>query len=58
VPEVADKLVKDAKTGSVQHVKLLLQVLGLEKGGMKPRTSGPREKTLEEIIMECWEKEP
>jgi hypothetical protein len=58
IPEIAAKLVTDAKTGSVPHMKLLLQLLGLEDGGLTAKESSRREKTLEEIVMEQWHKEP
>jgi hypothetical protein len=58
VPEVATKLVEQAKTGNIPHMKLLLQLLGLEDGGLTPTRVGPREKTLEEVLMEQWNNEP
>jgi hypothetical protein len=58
LPDVAEKLATDAKTGSISHMKLLLQLLGIEDGGLKPKQRSRREKTLEEILMEQWRKEP
>ena len=56
--EVATKLATEAKAGSIPHMKLLLQLLGLEDGGLTPQKSSRREKSLEEIVMEQWRKEP
>ena len=58
LPDVARKLVTDAKTGSIPHMKLLLHLLGLEDGGLTPKQRARREKTLEEIVMEQFRKEP
>jgi hypothetical protein len=56
--EVATKLAMEAKAGSIPHMKLLLQLLGLEDGGLTPKERSKREKSLEEIVMEQWRKEP
>jgi len=58
IPEVAAKLAEQAKEGSVAHMKLLLQLLGLDDGGFVVVEPGKREKTLEEILLEEWHKEP
>ncbi len=55
---VIEKLTEEAKKGSVSHMKLLLQLLGLEDGALGRQEEGPREKTLEEILMEQWRNEP
>ena len=39
-------------------MKLLLQLLGLEDGALSRKEEGPKEKTLEEILMEQWRNEP
>jgi hypothetical protein len=58
IPDVAAKLAEKAKEGSVAHMKLLLQLVGLEDGGFVVVEPGKREKTLEEILLEEWHKEP
>ena len=58
IADVADKLVEQAKAGSVTHMKLLLQLLGLDDKGFVVVEAGKREKTLEEILLEEWHKEP
>ncbi len=58
VPDVSMKLAEEARKGNIQHMKLLLQLLNLDEGGLTPREAGPKEKTLEEILMEQWHKEP
>ncbi len=55
---VIEKLKDEATKGSVSHMKLLLQLLGLEDGALRRKEEGPREKTLEEILMEQWRNEP
>jgi hypothetical protein len=58
VPASAEALAKGVGSGSVPHIKLLLQLVGLDEGGLCPEIVRPREKTLEEIVMEQWRKEP
>ncbi len=58
LPAVVGKLADEAAKGSVSHMKLLLQLLGLEDGALSRKDEGPRERTLEEILMEQWRNEP
>ncbi len=58
MPDAAKALGAKAGDGSFSHMKLMVQLLGLEKGGLKPRQKVKREKTLEQILQEQWEKEP
>jgi hypothetical protein len=58
IPGSAKALADGASSGSVPHIKLLLQLVGLDDGELAPETVRPREKTLEEILMEQWRKEP
>jgi len=58
IPAIAARLVTDAKQGSVSHMRLLLHLLGIDYGGLGDRENRPVEKTLEEILMEQWAKEP
>jgi hypothetical protein len=58
IPEVAAKLAEQAKEGSVAHMKLLLQLLGLDDDGFVIAEARPQEKTLEQILLEEWQKQP
>ena len=58
IPGTATALVKGATGGSVPHIKLLLQLVGLDEAGFAPVVVRPQEKTLEEIVMEQWYREP
>jgi hypothetical protein len=58
VPDAAAALADGASGGSVPHIKLLLQLVGLDEDGFTPKEVKPKEKTLEEIVMEHWYREP
>jgi len=58
VRETATALADGAKEGSVPHIKLLLQLVGLDDGSFAPVVVRPKEKTLEEFVMEHWYREP
>jgi hypothetical protein len=58
VPKVADKLVEEANKGSVPHIKLLLQLLGLEDGGLDIKQAGAESRTLEQVLMDQWHRQP
>lgn len=58
VPESATALAEGASSGSVPHIKLLLQLVGLDQAGLAPVVVRPKEKTLEEFVMEQWYREP
>ncbi len=58
VPKSAKALAEEAETGSVPHIKLLLQLVGLDEGKLVSDEVKPRERTLEEIFMERWNSEP
>ena len=58
VREAATALADGAKGGSVPHIKLLLQLVSLDEGGFAPIVVRPKEKTLEEFVMEQWYREP
>src|SRR5580704_8560739 len=57
VPQTVTALAEGASGGSVPHIKLLLQLVGLDEGGFTPNEVKPKEKTLEEIVMEHWYRE-
>jgi hypothetical protein len=58
VLESATALADGAKEGSVPHIKLLLQLVGLDEAGFAPVVVRPKEKTLGEYVMEQWYREP
>lgn len=58
IPKAATALVVGATKGSVPHIKLLMQLVGLDDAGFAPVVVRPQEKTLEEIVMEQWNREP
>ena len=58
VGDTATALAEGASGGSVPHIKLLLQLVGLDEGAFAPVVVRPKEKTLEEIVMEHWYREP
>ncbi len=58
VPESASALAEGAGQGSVAHIKLLLQLVGLDDGELASKEVRPQEKTLQAILMDLWNKEP
>ncbi len=58
VPAVTRALAENAEKGSLPHIKLLLELLGLDGGELSSEEVHPPEKTLEQILMENWAKEP
>ena len=57
LPEISDALLKQAKDGSVPHLKLLVQLSGLDKAEVVPRATRRRGKSLEAVLMEEWRKD-
>jgi len=58
VPATATALADGAHKGSLPHIKLLMQLVGLDNGQLASKETRPKEKTMEEILMELWEQEP
>ncbi len=54
LPELVTALVKEAREGSVAHIKLLVQ---LERDLAKPEPEQGRGKNLEQILMEQWARD-
>lgn len=54
LPEITETLILEAKKGSVAHLKLLVQLSGLDKGEVVPRVTKRRGKSLEAVLMEEW----
>jgi hypothetical protein len=57
VPGSAAALAGCATDGSVTHIKLLFQLVGLDGGQLASAIERPRERTREEIDMEAWNRE-
>ena len=57
LPEVMRTLLEQVKNGSVPHLKVVLELTGLDKDEAAPRRSKPKEKTLEQILLEQWRKD-
>jgi hypothetical protein len=57
MPAVVMSLVGMATKGSVPHIKLLIQISGLDKADVVPAKRMKREKNLEEILKEAWEND-
>ncbi len=55
LPEITAALVKGACEGSVQHLKLLIELGVLEKGMLQNNGSRRREKSVEAMLMEQWQ---
>ncbi|HXB61495.1 MAG TPA: hypothetical protein VNU94_01425 [Acidobacteriaceae bacterium] len=55
-PEIVDKLVKNAKTGSYNHTKLLVEVSGIKDEENKPVRRG-RSKLTKILLKKLSEKE-
>ena len=58
VPDSACALAGKAREGSVPHFKLLVQLIGLDKGRLACRDAGPQERSILETVMERWAREP
>jgi hypothetical protein len=57
LPDVMKTLLEHAKRGSVGHLKLLVQITGVDQQPGLREPAKPREKNLEEILMEQWARE-
>ncbi len=50
-------LADGAKDGSLAHIKLLLQLVGLDEGELAPVVVEPRKKSFADSIFEAWVRE-
>ncbi len=58
LPDIVDKLIEQAKGGSVPHMALLLKTAGMDnKDELVPPAMKKPEKSLAAILMEGWERE-
>ena len=58
IPAVVRALLEGAEKGGVTHIKLALELLGVDKGSFAGKKVHPEEKTMEEIFLEKWNREP
>ena len=58
LPEIAAMLLVGAKDGSISHLKLLVELGGLEKGSLGPTVKKRKSKSLEEVLIAEWRKQP
>jgi len=56
MPAITAMLVAESRKGSLGHLKLLVQLCGMDKGEVTPKVKR-RGKSLEAILMEGWERE-
>ena len=57
LPAVTRTLLREAKKGSIAHLKLLVQISGLDKGSVTPEPKKHKGRNLEQILMDEWAKE-
>jgi hypothetical protein len=57
LPGLMQTLIREAKRGSVAHLKLLVVICGLDQGPVKPAGRKRKVKDLEQILMEDWKRE-
>jgi hypothetical protein len=58
LPRIANGLIKGAREGNLGDLKMLVQMCFLDDKE-PPKPAGPRRgKTLEELLMDDWRKEP
>ena len=57
LPEIMQTLLDQVKTGSVPHLKVVLELTGLDKAETAPRKDKREEKSLEAILLEQWRKD-
>ena len=58
LPEIAETLLKQAKKGSVAHLKLLVQLSGLDRGELVPKAQKRKGKSVTATLLEEWRREP
>ncbi len=57
LPALMQTLIREAKKGSVAHLKLLVVICGLDQGPVQPAGRKRKVKDLEQILMEDWKRE-
>ncbi len=57
LPELMRLLIAKAAEGSIAHMKLVIQIGGLDKIDAVPGPKPKRGKSLEQILNEAWEKD-
>ena len=54
LPAITAALVEGTKSGSIQHLKLLMELGVLEKGMLEGEVTVAKEKSVEQVLMERW----
>lgn len=55
MPELVETLLEEAGKGSLAHLKVLVQLSGLDTGEVVPQTGRRKGKSLETVLKERWE---
>jgi hypothetical protein len=58
LPAIANHLLDGAREGNLGYIKMLVQLCGLDDKEIPKPAAPKRGKTLEELLMEDWRKEP
>lgn len=58
LPEIANALIEKAREGSLPELKMLVQMSGLDEKNASGSVEKRRGKSLEQMLMEDWRKEP
>jgi hypothetical protein len=57
LPDIMPKLLDEVVKGSVPHLKVLLELTGLDKAEVTPPPARRKEKSLETILLEQWKRD-
>ena len=55
-PAIIDQLIQQSKEGNAAAIKVLLELSGLEKGILAARKRGVQHKSLEQRLLDKWNK--
>ena len=57
MPDIMAKLLEEVIKGSVPHLKVVLELTGLDKAEVTPPRARRKEKSLETILLEQWKRD-
>ena len=57
MPDLVETLLEEAGKGSLAHLKVLVQLSGLDTGEVVPQKGRRRGKSLETVLKERWEQD-
>lgn len=57
LPGIMDRLLKEVLDGSVPHLKVVLELTGLDEPELAPAAGRRKEKSLETILLERWKRD-